>query len=64
MSPNNPGEESMVTVTFRKMGEDTLMNLVHSDLPDNDLAKTHEKGSNYFLGFFPEQFGDASRKRK
>jgi len=61
MSPNTLGEESMVTVTFVKMGEDTLMTLVHSDLPDNDLARTHEKGWNYFLGIFPEQFGDASR---
>ena len=62
MSPNTLGEESTVTVTFKKQGEDTLMTLLHSDLPDNDLARSHEKGWNYFLGMFLEQFGVASRK--
>src|SRR5450432_2745907 len=47
MSPNTSGEESMVTVTFKKMGENTLMTLVHSGLPDNDPARSHEKGWNY-----------------
>ncbi|HLX69520.1 MAG TPA: SRPBCC domain-containing protein, partial [Verrucomicrobiae bacterium] len=34
MSRNTLGEESTVTVTFKKQGEDTLMTLVHSELPD------------------------------
>jgi uncharacterized protein YndB with AHSA1/START domain len=63
MSPNTLGEESMVTVTFKKQGADTLMTLVHSDLPDHELAQGHEKGWSYFLGTFHEQFGDGSRKR-
>src|SRR3984893_1773283 len=33
MSRNTLGEESMVTATFRKTGQDTLMALVHSGLP-------------------------------
>jgi len=53
----------MVTVTFKKQGEQTLMTLVHSDLPDDDKARSHEKGWNYFLGIFSEQFGNSSRKR-
>ena len=64
VSPSTLGEESMVTVTFTKQGEDTLMTLVHSGLPDDDKARSHEKGWNYFLGRFSEQFGDASRKNK
>jgi uncharacterized protein YndB with AHSA1/START domain len=64
VSPNTLGEESIVTVTFTKQGEDTLMTLVHSGLPDDDKARSHEKGWNYFLGRFSEQFGDASRKNK
>jgi uncharacterized protein YndB with AHSA1/START domain len=56
--------ESMVTVTFKKQGEDTLMTLVHSDLPDTDGGRGHEKGWNYFLGIFTEQFGNGSRKKK
>ncbi len=62
MSPNTLGLESMVTLTFKKQGEDTLMTLVHSNLPDHELARGHEKGWNYFLGIYREQFGDGSRK--
>jgi uncharacterized protein YndB with AHSA1/START domain len=63
VSPNTLGEESVVTVTFKKKGEDTLMILVHSDLPDHELARGHEKGWNYFLGIFSDQFGNGSRKK-
>ncbi|HXW63175.1 MAG TPA: SRPBCC domain-containing protein [Candidatus Acidoferrales bacterium] len=63
VSPNTLGEESTVMVTFQKQGEDTLMTLVHSDLPDHELARGHEKGWNYFLGIFREQFGNGSRKK-
>ena len=62
VSPNTLGEESMVTVTFEKQGEDTLMTLVHSGLPDTDSGRSHEKGWNYFLGVFREQFGNGSRE--
>ncbi|MES1189635.1 MAG: SRPBCC domain-containing protein [Steroidobacter sp.] len=63
VSPNTLGEESMVTVTFTEQGEGTLMTLVHSGLPDNDKAKSHEKGWNYFLGNFTNQFAGESTKR-
>jgi uncharacterized protein YndB with AHSA1/START domain len=62
VSPNTLGQESIVTLTFKKQGEDTLMTLVHSDLPDHELARGHEKGWNYFLEIFHEQFGNGSRK--
>jgi uncharacterized protein YndB with AHSA1/START domain len=62
VSPNTSGQESLVTVTFKKQGEDTLMTLVHSDLPDTAEARGHERGWNYFLGIFHEQFGSGSRK--
>ena len=56
MSPYTSGLESTVTVTFRKKGEDTLMTLVHSGLPDSDGGRSHERGWNYFLDKFPKQF--------
>jgi uncharacterized protein YndB with AHSA1/START domain len=62
ISPNTLGQESIVTVTFKKQGEDTLMILVHSDLPDTDEARGHERGWNYFFGIFCEQFGGGSRE--
>jgi len=63
VSPNTLGEESTVTVTFKKQGEDTLMTLMHSDLPDTDSGRGHEKGWSYFLDVFREQFGNGSRKK-
>ena len=62
VSPSTLGEESTVTVTFEKKGKDTLMVLVHSDLPDSEGGRGHEKGWNYFLGIFPDQFGAAGRE--
>jgi len=64
VSPNTLGEESIVTVTFEKKGEGTLMTLVHSGLPDTDAGRGHETGWNYFLGIFPEQFGSAPGKKE
>jgi hypothetical protein len=52
----------MVTLTFQKQGEGTLMTLVHSDLPDTDRGRAHEKGWNYFLDIFRERFGIGSCK--
>jgi uncharacterized protein YndB with AHSA1/START domain len=62
VSPSTLGQESTVTVTFEKKGNDTLMTLVHSDLPDTDGGRGHEKGWNYFLGIFPDQFGSVERE--
>jgi len=56
VSPKTMGKESTVTVTFEKQGEDTLMTLVHSGIPDTDAGKGHEKGWNYFFDIFPRQF--------
>jgi uncharacterized protein YndB with AHSA1/START domain len=56
MSPNTSGLESTVSVTFKKQGNDTLMTLVHSGLPDTNQGRSHEKGWGMFLGKFGEQF--------
>jgi uncharacterized protein YndB with AHSA1/START domain len=56
MSPNTAGLESVVTVTFKKQGKDTLMTLVHSGLPDTNQGKGHEKGWTYFLEKFATRF--------
>jgi uncharacterized protein YndB with AHSA1/START domain len=64
MSRSTLGEDTMVTLTFKRQGEDTLMTLVHSGIPDSEAGRGHEKGWNYFLDIFPEQFGNDSRKEK
>ena len=63
MSPNTLGHESNVSVSFRKSGNDTVMTIIHSDLPDCEPAKGHEKGWGYFTSVFVEQFGNGTRKR-
>ncbi len=62
VSPNTLGFESTVTVTFEPRGESTRMVLIHSGLPDNDRARSHEKGWNYFLEMLSEQFGNKKKK--
>lgn len=63
VSPNTAGLESMVSVTFKSQGADTLMVLVHSDLPATEEAKKHEPGWIYLVGVFGEQFGKGTRKK-
>ena len=60
LSPNTLGEESVVTVSFKKHEAGTVMTLVHSGLPDSDGGRSHEKGWNYFLGLFTENVGNVS----
>ncbi len=57
VSRSTYGEESQVTITFEKQGENTLMRIVHSGLPDKDSGRKHEQGWTYFLDIFLEQFG-------
>lgn len=57
VSPYTLGHETTVTVTFEKKGKDTLMTLVHADLPDDEKSKSHEQGWNYFLDGFSAQLG-------
>jgi hypothetical protein len=64
MSPYTEGQESTVTVTFKKQGADTLMTLVHSDLPNNAKGKAHIGGWNDFMDAFPKHFKKAARKKK
>jgi hypothetical protein len=64
MSPNTSGLESMVSVTFKKKGRETLMTLVHSGLPDSEGGKSHDKGWTFFLDSFSGQFGKTAGKKK
>ena len=63
VSRSTHGEETTVTITFKKQGESTLMTLIHSNLPDTDGGRGHDKGWNYFLNIFPEQFGKNAAKK-
>ena len=60
MSQYTRGMESLVTVSFVKQGEDTLLTLRHGGLPDDEALRGHERGWTHFLGAF---FGVAEKKR-
>jgi len=63
MSPYTSGLESMVTVTFKKRKEGTLMTLLHAGLPDSDGGRGHNDGWNFFMDNFPKHFAEAPRKK-
>ncbi|HEY9757587.1 MAG TPA: SRPBCC domain-containing protein [Oculatellaceae cyanobacterium] len=64
MSVHTLGEESTVTVTFKSEGDDTVMTLVHSGLPDAETAKAHEDGWNYYLDKLTNNMGAFAHQRK
>jgi len=64
MSPNTLGQESVVTVTFQNEGEGTRMTLLHSGLPNDDMAKAHQKGWNSISDKFSHVFVGGSHRRK
>jgi uncharacterized protein YndB with AHSA1/START domain len=56
MSLHTRGLESLVTVTFQKEGEDTLLTLRHENLPDDEYGRGHEKGWDYLVSRFADRF--------
>ena len=56
VSLHTRGLESLVTVTFEKKGEDTLLTLRHQNLPDDEYGRGHEKGWGHFLSQFAVRF--------
>jgi uncharacterized protein YndB with AHSA1/START domain len=64
MSRSTIGEETTVTLTFKKQGDSTLMTLVHTGIPDTESGRGHEKGWNFFLDSFSGQFANGAQKEK
>jgi uncharacterized protein YndB with AHSA1/START domain len=60
MSLHTRGLESLVTVTFQKKGEDTLLTLRHENLPDDEYGRGHEKGWGQLLSRFADRFSAQS----
>jgi uncharacterized protein YndB with AHSA1/START domain len=64
MSPFTLGLESVVTVTFQKKGDDTLVTLTHANLPDDEMGRMHDEGWKGCLGRFAEEFPASRRAAK
>ena len=56
MSRHTRGLESVVTVTFQKKGDDTLLTLNHAGLPDDEMGRAHDDGWKHYLGLFDQRF--------
>jgi uncharacterized protein YndB with AHSA1/START domain len=59
MSNHTLGLESIVTVTFKAKGDDTLLTLKHANLPDNEMGAAHDEGWAHFLGLLEQRFATA-----
>jgi uncharacterized protein YndB with AHSA1/START domain len=57
MSEATRGLESVVTVTLEPRGSDTEVTLRHTNVPDDELGRTHAEGWGYILGAIAERFG-------
>ena len=64
MSRNTLGEETLVTLTFQKKAEGTLLTILHSRLPNDEMARAHEKGWNFVTENFANIFASGSARRK
>jgi uncharacterized protein YndB with AHSA1/START domain len=62
MSPFTHGVESVVTVELERKGDDTLLQLRHSNLPDDELGHMHNAGWTSRVDELVERF-QARRKR-
>jgi len=56
MSPYTRGLESVVTVTLRANGGDTLLSLTHANLPDDDWGSMHQDGWGGYVQKLSAQF--------
>jgi uncharacterized protein YndB with AHSA1/START domain len=56
MSEATRGIESTVTVTLEPKGDDTLLTLRHSNLPDDDMGRQHEEGWKFVTGALADGF--------
>lgn len=54
MSAFTRGLESVVTVSFDRKGNETLLTLNHANLPDDEMGRVHEGGWNLCLDRFLE----------
>jgi uncharacterized protein YndB with AHSA1/START domain len=56
MSAATQGVESLVTVTFAPLGEETEVTLVHAFVPDDAMGRRHAEGWTWMLNTLAERF--------
>jgi uncharacterized protein YndB with AHSA1/START domain len=56
MSEATQGMESLVTVTFEPLGEETEVTLRHTNVPDDEMGRRHAEGWTWMLNMLAERF--------
>ena len=56
VSQHTRGLESIVTVTFEKLTDRTLVTISHENLPDDEKGRMHMHGWKYYLQMIQETF--------
>jgi uncharacterized protein YndB with AHSA1/START domain len=56
MSEATRGMESLVSVTFAPLGDETEVTLVHTNVPDDDMGRRHAEGWTWMLNMLAERF--------
>ena len=57
------GLESLVELSFEATGEQTLVTLRHSNVPDDEMGRRHEQGWGFVLGAIAERFAQRPKRR-
>ena len=57
------GIELVVTVTLTPKGDDTLLTLRHSNLPDDDMGRGHEEGWKFVAGSLADGFAAKAKAK-
>jgi uncharacterized protein YndB with AHSA1/START domain len=56
MSEATRGAESIVTITFAPLGEETEVTLRHANVPDDEMGRRHADGWTWMLNLLAERF--------
>lgn len=56
VSQHTRGLETLVTLTFEKQGQETLLTLRHENIPDDEMGRMHEPGWEHYLESLAGQF--------
>ena len=52
-----------MTLTFEIQGDQTLVKLHHTNVPDDEMGRRHEEGWGFVLGALADRFARRAGKR-
>ncbi len=61
VSEGTRGLESVITLTFEAKGDQSLVTLRHTGVPDDDFGRQHADGWGFMLGMVEQRFTNRAR---